>query len=210
MRNSIARIASLTAAAALGAAALIAAPAAQAADGETSLASVLGVGKAKFDGNHKDYDIVTKAAEAVLQAKPDSAVKVLADGSVALTAFIPNDQAFMNLASALKGHKVKTEAAAFKTVAGLGVDTVEQVLLYHVVPGSTIMSADALKANGAKLKTAEGKTISVRVTKAPAIILGDKARKIANPRVILNQVDINDGNKQIAHGIDGVLLPFAP
>jgi uncharacterized surface protein with fasciclin (FAS1) repeats len=210
MRHSIARIGALTAAAALGAAALVGAPAAQAAEGDTSLASVLKVGSAKFDKNHKDYDIVTKAAEAVLAAKPDSAVSVLADGSVALTAFIPNDRAFMNLASALKGKKVSTENGAFKTVAGLGIDTVEQVLLYHVVPGSTIMSGDALKANGAKLKTAEGKTISVRVTDAPAIVLGDKARKIKNPRVILSQVDINDGNMQVAHGIDGVLLPFAP
>jgi uncharacterized surface protein with fasciclin (FAS1) repeats len=210
MRSLASRIASLTAATALGAAAMLAAPAAQAADGDTSLASVLKVGQAKFDKDYMDYDIVTKAAEAVLAAKPDSAVKVLADGSVALTAFIPNDKAFMNLASALSGKKVKTEAGAFKAVAGLGIDTVEQVLLYHVVPGKAILSQDALKANGAKLKTAEGKTIRVRVTSAPAIILIDKARKIANPRVILDQVDINKGNMQVAHGINGVLLPFAP
>ena len=104
MRHSIARIGALTAAAALGAAALIGAPAAQAAEGDTSLASVLKVGSASFDKNGKDYDIVTKAAEAVLAAKPDSAVSVLADGSVALTAFIPNDKAFKNLASALTGN----------------------------------------------------------------------------------------------------------
>jgi uncharacterized surface protein with fasciclin (FAS1) repeats len=117
----------------------------------------------------------------------------------------------MNLASALTGKKIKTEAAAFKAVAGLGVDTVEQVLLYHVVPGAPILSQDALKANGAKLKSADmNKTIKVKVTKAPAIILRDKAPKLANPRVILTLVDINKGNKQVAHGIDGVLLPFAP
>ena len=210
MRSSLTRIASLTAAAALGATALLAAPAAQAADGDTSLASVLKVGQAKFDKDYMDYDIVTKAAEAVLAAKPDSPVKVLADGSVALTAFIPTDKAFMNLASALTGTKVKTEAGAFKAVAGLGIDTVEKVLLYHVVPGSTILSQDALKANGAKLTTAEGKKVGVRVTSAPAIILIDRAPKIANPRVILDEVDINKGNMQVAHGINGVLLPFAP
>lgn len=210
MRSTIARAASLAAAAGLGAAALLAAPAAQAAEGDTSLASVLKVGQAKFDRDFEDYDIVTKAAEAVLAAKPDSAVKVLADGSVALTAFIPNDQAFINLASALSGKTVKTEAGAFKAVAGLGIDTVEQVLLYHVVPGKAILSQDALKANGARLKTAEGKNIRVKVTSKPAIILGDRAVKIANPRVILDQVDINKGNMQVAHGINGVLLPFAP
>jgi uncharacterized surface protein with fasciclin (FAS1) repeats len=211
MRSSITKVAALSAAALLGATALVAAPAAQAADGTTSLATVLKAGQAKFDRDFKDYDIVTKAVETVLAAKPDSAVKVLADGNTALTAFIPNDQAFLNLASALTGKKVKTEAGAFKAVAGLGVDTVETVLLYHVVPGATILSGDALKANGAKLKTAvDGKVIRVKVTNAPAIILGDYAPKLPNPRVILDQVDINEGNKQVAHGINAVLLPIAP
>jgi uncharacterized surface protein with fasciclin (FAS1) repeats len=201
--------------AALAAAALIplgliaAAPSASAAnDGTTSLATVLKAGQAKFDKNAKDYDIVTKAVEAVLAAKPNSPVKVLADGTTALTAFIPNDQAFKNLASALSGKTVKSEAAAFAAVAGLGIDTVEQVLEYHVVPGATIMSGDALKANGAKLATAlPNKVIRVSVIGAPAIILKDYNPKLANPKVILSQVDINKGNKQVAHGIDAVLLP---
>jgi uncharacterized surface protein with fasciclin (FAS1) repeats len=209
MRTTFKRAAAFGAAALLGAA--IIAPAAQAAEGETSLASVLKVGQSKFDKDFADFDILTRAAETVLAAKPNSNVKLLADGSVALTVFAPTDQAFMNLASALTGKKIKTEAAAFKAVAGLGVDTVEQVLLYHVVPGAPILSQDALKANGAKLKSADmNKTIKVKVTKAPAIILRDKAPKLANPRVILTLVDINKGNKQVAHGIDGVLLPFAP
>ena len=57
---------------------------------------------------------------------------------------------------------------------------------------------------------ADAKVIRVTVTKKPAIILGDYAPKIPNPRVILSQVDINKGNKQVAHGINAVLLPFAP
>ncbi len=188
---------------------VLTAPAASAADnGTVSLATVLKAGQAKFDKDFSDYDIVTKAIETVLAAKPNSPVKVLADGTTALTAFIPNDQAFVNLATALSGKKIKTEAAAFAAVAGLGVDTVEQVLEYHVVPGAPILSGDALKANGAKLKTAlPGKVIRVKVTKAPAIILGDYNTALPNPRVILTQVDINKGNKQVAHGIDEVLLP---
>jgi len=211
MRTTIvARTAALGAAAL--AAALIAAPAAQAADGTTSLATVLKAGQAKFDRDFADYDILTKAVEAVLAAKPDSSVKVLADGNTALTAFIPNDKAFMNLASALTGKKVTTENAAFKAVAGLGIPTVEKVLQYHVVPGSTILSEDALKANGAKLDTAlPGAKIGVRVdTAKPSITLVDRATKLKNPHVILSQVDINKGNKQVAHGIDGVLLPMNP
>ena len=212
MRTSITRMAAVGAAALIGATALAAAPAAQAADGTTSLASVLKAGQAKFDKDYADYDIVTKAVEAVLAAKPSSTVKVLADGNTALTAFIPNDKAFLNLASALTGKKVTSEAAAFKAVAGLGIPTVESVLLYHVVPGSTILSGDALKANGAKLQTAlTGKKIGVKVDSAkPSITLIDGATKLANPKVILSQVDINEGNKQVAHGIDAVLLPMNP
>jgi uncharacterized surface protein with fasciclin (FAS1) repeats len=213
MRTSL-----ITRAVAVGAAAgalalsLLAAPAAQAADGTTSLASVLKAGQAKFDKDFADYDILTKAVEAVLAAKPNSPVKVLADGNTAVTAFIPNDQAFINLASALTGKKVATESAAFKAVAGLGIPTVEQVLQYHVVPGPAILSEAALKANGAKLKTAlDGKTVGVRVnTSVPSITLVDKATKLPNPKVILTQVDINKGNKQVAHGIDAVLLPMNP
>jgi uncharacterized surface protein with fasciclin (FAS1) repeats len=209
IRKNVTRLAALGAAVLVGTTALVAAPSASAAnDGTTSLATVLKVGQAKFDTNDKDFDILTKAIEAVLANKPNSAVKVLADGNTALTAFIPTDRAFKNLASVLTNKTVKTEAGAFKAVAGLGIDTVEAVLLYHVVPGATVLSGDALKANGAKLKTAlAGKVIRVRVTSAPAIILGDYNTKLANPRVNLDQVDINKGNKQVAHGINAVLMP---
>jgi len=213
MRTStIKRAAALGAAALIGATALAAAPAANAATGNNSLASVLGVGdKAGFDSVGTDYDVVTAAAEAVLGAKPDSAVGLLADGTVALTAFIPNDRAFEILATQLSGKTVTDEEAAFKVVAGLGIDTVETVLLYHVVPGKAIPAAAALKANAAKLQTAvDGKVIRVKVTSKPAIILGDYAPTLSNPRVILSQTNINKGNKQIAHGINRVLLPINP
>ncbi len=213
MRTSL-----ITRATAVGAAAgalalsLISAPASQAAEGTTSLATVLKAGQAKFDKDFADYDILTKAVEAVLAAKPNSPVKVLADGNTAVTAFIPNDQAFINLASALTGKKVSSESAAFTAVAGLGIPTVEKVLQYHVVPGPAILSEAALQANGAKLKSAlNGKTIGARVNaSAPSITLVDKAPNLGNPKVILTQVDINKGNKQVAHGIDGVLLPMNP
>jgi uncharacterized surface protein with fasciclin (FAS1) repeats len=210
MRTSIiARAAALGAAAVVGITALAAAPAAQAADGTASLASVLTSGQQGFDKDYADYDIVTAAVLAVLKSKPNSPVKVLTDGSTALTAFIPNDKAFLNLASALSGKKVTSEKAAFAAVAGLGIPTVEKVLEYHVVPGKAILSSDALKANGAKLATAlPGKKIGVKVdTMKPSITLVDYNTKLPNPKVILSQVDINKGNMQVAHGIDAVLMP---
>jgi uncharacterized surface protein with fasciclin (FAS1) repeats len=113
----------------------------------------------------------------------------------------------MNLVTALTGKKPKSEADTFATVAGLGIPTVESILKFHVVPGAAIMSGDALKANGASLKTAlSGKMIKVSVM-GTVITLGDYNKKLKDPKVILAQVDINKGNLQIAHGIDAVLMP---
>ena len=97
-------LAGLAAASAVALAAGALAPAANAADGTQSLAAVLtSDGGKQFDNNHKDFDIVTEAVLAVLAAKPDSSVKVLTDGSVALTAFVPDDKAFMHLVHSLTG-----------------------------------------------------------------------------------------------------------
>lgn len=185
------------------------APAAQAETlGTKSLAAVL-TAKASFDTDPNNYDILTAAVLAVLKAKPNSPVKALTDGSIALTAFIPNDGAFQKLVSALTNKRAPSESATFDAVAGLGIDTVEQVLEYHVVPGGPILSPDALKANGAILSTVlSGKTVSVAVV-GTEITLSDQDPISVNPKVILSQVDINSGNKQIAHGIDNVLLPAA-
>jgi len=184
-------------------------PLSNAADtGTKSLATVL-TAKSSFDNKSDNYDIVTAAVLAVLKAKPISSVKVLTDGSVALTAFIPNDGAFKNLVSQLTNKAPSTEEATFAAVAGLGIDTVEQVLLFHVVPGTAILSSDALKANGAKLTTAlTGKTFAVGVS-GTVIKLDDQDPIAVNPTVILSQVDINKGNLQVAHGISEVLLPVA-
>ena len=75
---------------------------------------------------------------AVLKAKPDSAVAVLADGDTRLTAFVPTDRAFRRLVTSVTGDRPASEKAAFGAVASLGVDTVESLLLYHVVPGATV------------------------------------------------------------------------
>lgn len=176
--------------------------------GTTSLAEVLTSGQTAFDRDFTDYDILTAAVQAVLKAKPNSPVKVLADGDTALTAFIPNDRAFQRLVKALTGKTLKSERRIFQAVAGLGIDTVENVLLYHVVPGATIDSSQALQANGARLQTAlPGKVIRVTVQDSPAAIILRDYNKLPDPRVILSQVDINQGNKQIAHGINRVLIP---
>jgi uncharacterized surface protein with fasciclin (FAS1) repeats len=183
---------------------LIATGAGPAAAAEQPLSAVLTSDGNTFDRNGKDFDIVTEAVLAVLDAKPDSTVGVLTDGSVRLTAFVPNDAAFKKLATDLTGKKMN-ERRTFATVAGLGIDTVEDVLLYHVVPGATIRSKVAFQSDGARLKTALGKTVKVNVEHGQIRLL-DKDRNSRNATVVVKNV--NRGNKQIAHGIDRVLRPL--
>ena len=179
--------------------------------GTRSLAAVLTSDGNQFDSNWYDYDIVTEAVLAVLAAKPHSPVGVLTDGNVPLTAFIPNDRAFQVLARDLTGHWPRTEKATFNALASaVGIDALESVLLYHVVPGATIDSGAALKANGAKLNTAlPGATFTVRVLSRhfKLIVLRDNDPNDINPFVNPRAFDINKGNKQIAHGIIFVLRP---
>jgi uncharacterized surface protein with fasciclin (FAS1) repeats len=177
--------------------------------GTTSLAEVLAADGNKFDRTARDFDIVHRAVTRVLKAKPNSAVAVLADGDVRLTAFIPRDQAFRRLVRDLTGDRKESEKAVFRTlVRTAGIGTVESVLLYHVVPGAPINAARASSSDGAKLKTAlDGATFTVNVRDNGTIWLRDKDRDDRNPMIRPKQTDINKGNRQIAHGIDRVLRP---
>jgi hypothetical protein len=192
-------------------AAVAVAPAASAHTGNRSLAEVLTSDGNRFDRNWYDYDIVTEAVLAVLAAKPASPVGLLADGDVPLTAFIPNDRAFQVLARDLTGRWPSTEEKTFTAlVDAVGVDAIEQVLLYHVVPGAAITKKAAVNANGAVLTTAQGGTISVRVYSRylPIVELRDQDRNDINPFLNPRALDINAGNAQIAHGILFVLRPL--
>jgi uncharacterized surface protein with fasciclin (FAS1) repeats len=202
-------LAASLAALAMTGAAVAAGPAAVAAPGTTSLASVLASDGDTFDRNWHDFDILDQAVGAVLAAKPDSPVAVLADGTVPLTAFIPNDRAFQLLAHDLTHRWYSSEQKVLAAVASVGVDTVEQVLLYHVVPGVTIDSRTALASNGAKLTTAQGGTITVTVWSRffKIVQLRDQDRNDIDPFLVGSKLDINKGNLQIAHGISRVLRP---
>lgn len=184
------------------------APAAQAAPGTTSLAEVLladtDSGVPSFDKNGRDFDILTAAVLAVLDADPSSPVSLLTDGEVTLTAFIPTDAAFERTGKDLGITAKNEEKLTGKLAGALGVDGLEAVLLYHVVPGAKINAKAAAKADGAKLDMASGETVTVNVNKK-GIFLKDKAKGVDNAKVIVT--DINKGNMQIAHAINRVLLP---
>ncbi|MDN4173340.1 fasciclin domain-containing protein [Nocardioides sp. SOB77] len=179
-----------------------AAPAAK--PGTTSLAEVLAADGTKLDKSWKDFDLTEAAVLAVLDAKPDSPVGLLTQGGKRATAFIPTDRAFQLLVKDLKGFAPTTEAKTFKQVAKLGVDTIETVLLYHVVAGRTLTSDKVLAAEGQKVATAQGGSIKVHVIKGKVTLL-DADKDDRNPRVVV--LDINRGNKQVGHAIDRVLRP---
>lgn len=188
-------------------AALATAPSAAAADehlGDRSIAERLASDTSGFDHNDVDFDITLAAVGAVLEAKPDSPVAVLADGSVPLTAFLPNDRAFRALVKDLTGKRIHDEEHVFAAVAGLGIDTVETVLLYHVVPGETLGSDVLSDADGLVLTTAQGGTLEVALERY-GIRLEDQDPNDRDAVVV--RPDVNKGNVQIAHGINLVLRP---
>jgi uncharacterized surface protein with fasciclin (FAS1) repeats len=177
--------------------------------GTRSLAKVLAEDGTKLDHNWQDFDILEQAVLAVIAAKPQSPVALLTDGSVRLTVFAPTDQAFRDLVGDLAGKRPGTEMKTVKALLKVAdVDTIETVLLYHVVPGATLTSPKVVKAAKARtrLKTAQGGTVKV-INRKGNITLVDKDPDLADPTVILNGIDINRGNKQIAHAVDRVLLP---
>jgi len=176
--------------------------------GVQSLTTVLLQDQSGLDRIWSDHDILLQALKAVLAENPDSELKVLADGSVRLTAFIPTDRAFRKLAFDLTGVRPRNDRATFRVVNSLGIEKIEQILLYHVVLGDPIDSEAALAANGVRLNTLSGDSFSLRVTKAPNIFLRDNNKDLKNPKVLLKRVDINSGNRQVAHVINRVLIPI--
>lgn len=205
VRPALAVLTSLT----LGAGAVLGtAPAATAATGHRSLAKVLTSDGNTFDKNGRDFDIATQAILAVLEAKPDSAVGVLTKGQRRVTAFVPTDRAFKALVFDLTGDWVK-ERKAFRAVAGLGIDTVETVLLYHVVTGATLTSGKVLAADGSHVTTAQGGTVEVDVLDPTrgVVRLQDADPDDVDPMTVPRLLDVNKGNKQVAHGISYVLRP---
>jgi uncharacterized surface protein with fasciclin (FAS1) repeats len=191
---------------ALSAAIVAQAPAAKAVNGTIPLSQVLNISNPALDRDWNDFDILVAAINFVLKAKPTSSVKVLADGTVRLTAFAPTDRAFRNLVKSLKGKFPYNESQTVAVLASLGADTLEKVLLYHVVLGDPISSATALTSSGATLKTAATETVSL-LLKGKRLYLIDIGLPKVTPKVVVSGLDINLGNNQIAHAIDAVLVP---
>lgn len=191
-------------------AAAVVAPAQAAAKphGTRSIATVLAADGHHFDSNPRDFDVLDKAVGAVAKSDPKSPVAVLGDGKVPLTVFAPTDGAFRRLAEDLTGQHLASERAVFRAIAkATGPKTLESVLLYHVVPGTTITAKQAAASDGARLRTAlDSKTVTIEVRHGHVVVV-DQSKSTKNARVAPTLADINKGNRQIAHGITQVLLP---
>jgi uncharacterized surface protein with fasciclin (FAS1) repeats len=197
----------------LAAAVLATVVAVPASAAEPSVVDILAADGQDFDSNWSDYDIVERAVLTVLDAKPASAVSALADPIAALTVFAPTDRAFRKLVADLTGSRPATEAKAFnklvKAISGLVgssnvIDTVEAVLLYHVVPGE-VPSSTALGLDGAVVTTAGGGTFRVIVD--TSVRLRDQDPSAANAQLVLDRLDI-DAGKSVIHTINRVLRPI--
>ncbi len=209
MRKHLAAAVALATAAVTTASLTIAPAEAAAPRGTTSVAEVLAADGLEFDDNWKDFDILDQAVNDVIAAKPESAFAVLADGTVKLTAFAPTDRAFRKLVRAVAGVKAEDEASTYELLSTVGVDTIESVLLYHVVPGAPITYRAAKKADGAMLETANGATVKVDYRKKSGLVyLIDQDGDAKNAFVLPAAKNVNKGNRQIAHGVRTVLRPF--
>ncbi len=165
------------------------------------------------DGNPYDFDIVTKA---VLVTGADATLASLES----FTLFAPNDRAFEQTALRLgllpSGYKVGAkvdEGAVFAAVAGLGIPTVTEILLYHVLPGAKVVGADAVKLPifGTKLTMANGQKLGVtnltRIFRTPTLILTDRDGRSFNDFVVKSKIDVVKTDNAVVHGVSDVLLP---
>ena len=186
-----------------------AAPATASASTKPTLADIL-LSDAKkdnangFDKRWYDYDIVTQAVLAF----PDLTAAA-ADPNASLTVFLPKDYAFFRLAKELGAPKGNEEATFNWLVANVGLDTIKNVLMYHIVPGAKINYATALGADGAMLGTLldPAATIEVDVRKGDRIKLKDLDTNDRDAYVIKRDIG-GEASNGFAHGIGRVLRPI--
>jgi len=183
-----------------------------------SILALLEADGTAYDANWYDFDILEAAARVVVTApdKASSPVLALADPNARLTVFAPNDRAFQVLAHSLTGkwyaEKDVLGAIAGAIATGLKADvedTVEAVLLYHVLGGKTTF-AQLAALNGKEVTTVGGGKIGVRYYSwLNLAVLRDQDPNAFNPWVVNSKRNIETSNgNSIVHGIALVLRPI--
>ena len=174
--------------------------------GINAVSTVINIEEFGLDSNLADFDIFTMLALDVMGKRPNSRIWRMADGFFPLTAFVPTDRAFKKLVKSLTGVSYDRERKIYEAARSLGTDKLNQIILYHFVFGDPLLAEDVLAANGNLLTTPRGATFRV-VYDGTLLKLRDKDRNRINPRVILDRVNLNEGNNHVIHPINGVLIP---
>lgn len=124
-----------------------------------------------------------------------------------MTAFLHTDGAFRRAAGDILGKRFHSERRVYRSLwrAG-GLDGVENVLLYHLVAGRTLTSHRLVSQSPTKLRTVQGHKVRIRLQSGQLVVL-DRDKASPDARVISSLADINEGNRQVAHGMTAMLSP---
>ncbi|MDP5306671.1 fasciclin domain-containing protein [Paracoccus spongiarum] len=145
-----------------------------------------------------DLAVLLRLSQAVDDAIPSAGLVAALAGADPLTVFAPVNSAFAALARDL-GHTGSSDndAVADFLLAAVGPATLNQVILYHVLPGAQ-SSGDI--SGQATLATLQGATIA---TELP--VLRDNEPDLLDPSLIATDIRASNG---VVHLIDRVLLPI--
>ncbi|WP_235950529.1 LamG-like jellyroll fold domain-containing protein [Phycicoccus flavus] len=153
--------------------------------------------------NGEDYDLFTFAKSWVLKQKKGSTLALLDDPATSATVFLVDDTAFTKALSQLTGESLPNERAAAGKIRDLPVGQVEQLLLDHVLPGTTLVSRNLLAADGDTLTTAGGHRLTVSVQDGSVRLLSADGDVVAV--VDPQRMDVNLGQVQVAHVVDRLI-----
>jgi len=129
---------------------------------------------------------------AVVAADSDEIVELLVDPDAAYTLFAPNNDAFAKTLDVL--------GLTADALLGLGPETIQSILLYHVVPGVAAFSTDL--SNGQVLPTASPDGLNLTVDLEGGVLIESVGSTV---EVIAFDIAACSA---VIHVIDEVLLPF--
>ena len=165
-----------------------------------TITEIVAASGGEFDRNSRDYDILLNA---VLAAELAEALSITPN----LTAFAPNDWAFVKLAREF-GYWGWDEAGAYDFIVDVLTDVgngdpipvLKNILLYHVSPSTKTVKDVVLSK--------DIRTLLTGVTFKPdGITLVDNEPALKDPKIIVRASNIKAANGRI-HSINNVLIPI--